>query len=157
MHTKGRFESPISQSIEWALTFKILLNISIGGTPIVLEADYDNEKSAEVGNSNSAPIFSDVRDHLLKVIDEVELMDELIDAALHANSTLIQVQQNTDMRKISAWVGIGAVPTMVAGIYGMNFDHMPELRWRYGYFIVVGFLVAVCATLFRLFRKNEWL
>lgn len=108
-------------------------------------------------NSNSAPLFSDVRDHLLKVIDEVELMDELIDAALHANSTLIQVQQNTDMRKISAWIGIGAVPTMVAGIYGMNFDHMPELRWRYGYFIVVGILVAVCATLFRLFRKNEWL
>jgi magnesium transporter len=108
-------------------------------------------------NTNSAPLFSDVRDHLLKVIDEVELMNELIDAALHANSSLIQVQQNTDMRKISAWVGIGAVPTMVAGIYGMNFDHMPELRWRYGYFIVVGLLVGVCATLFRVFRKNEWL
>lgn len=108
-------------------------------------------------NISSAPLFSDVRDHLLKVIEEVELMDELIDAALHANSSLIQVQQNTDMRKISAWVGIGAVPTMVAGIYGMNFDHMPELRWRYGYFIVVGLLVVVCGTLFRLFRKNEWL
>lgn len=108
-------------------------------------------------NTNSAPLFSDVRDHLLKVIEEVELMNELIDAALHANSSLIQVQQNTDMRKISAWVGIGAVPTMVAGIYGMNFDHMPELRWRYGYFIVVGLLVVVCGTLFRLFRKNEWL
>lgn len=108
-------------------------------------------------NINSAPLFSDVRDHLLKVIEEVELMGELIEAALHANSSLIQVQQNTDMRKISAWIGIGAVPTMVAGIYGMNFDHMPELRWRYGYFIVVGLLVAVCGTLFRLFRKNEWL
>ena len=108
-------------------------------------------------DANSTALFSDVRDHLLKVIDEVELMDELIDAALHANSSLIQVQQNTDMRKISAWVGIGAVPTMVAGIYGMNFDHMPELRWRYGYFIVVGLLVVVCGTLFRLFRKNEWL
>ena len=108
-------------------------------------------------NANLAPIFSDVRDHLLKVIDEVELMDELIDAALHANSSLIQVQQNADMRKISAWVGIGAVHTMVAGIYGMNFDHMPELRWRYGYFIVVGLLVTVCAMLFRTFRKNEWL
>lgn len=108
-------------------------------------------------NIESAPLFSDVRDHLLKVIDEVELMNELIDAALHANSALIQVQQNTDMRKISAWVGIGAVPTMVAGIYGMNFDNMPELRWRYGYLIVVGSLVFVCATLFRLFRKYEWL
>jgi magnesium transporter len=108
-------------------------------------------------NADAAPLFSDIRDHLLKVIDEVELMNELIDAALHANSSLIQVQQNTDMRKISAWVGIGAVPTMVAGIYGMNFDHMPELRWRYGYFIVVGLLVVICTTLFRLFRKYEWL
>lgn len=108
-------------------------------------------------NASLAPLFSDVRDHLLKVIDEVELMDELIETALHANSSLIQVQQNTDMRKISAWIGIGAVPTMVAGIYGMNFDHMPELRWRYGYFIVVGLLVVVCSTLFRLFRKNRWL
>lgn len=108
-------------------------------------------------SAESASLFSDIRDHLLKVIDEVELMNELIDAALHANSTLIQVQQNTDMRKISAWVGIGAVPTMVAGIYGMNFEHIPELRWRYGYFIVVGLLVVVSATLFRLFRKYEWL
>lgn len=105
----------------------------------------------------SAPLFSDVRDHLLKVIDEVEVMNELMDAALHANSSLIQLQQNTDMRKISAWVGIGGVTTMIAGIYGMNFDNMPELRWRYGYFVVLGLLGVVSATLFRLFRKYEWL
>jgi magnesium transporter len=80
-----------------------------------------------------------------------------MDAALHANLALIQVQQNADMRKISAYVGIGAVPTMIAGIYGMNFDNMPELQWEYGYFIVVGFLGVVSLVLFRLFRRNRWL
>ena len=105
----------------------------------------------------SASLFSDVRDHLLKVIDEVESMNELMNAALQANSALIQTQQNSDMRKISAYVGIGAVPTMVAGIYGMNFKYLPELEWRYGYFVVVGALVLVCGVLFRLFHKYNWL
>jgi len=125
--------------------------------PLVQPIEHLSAGKIAYFTTDSAALFSDVRDHLLKVIDEVELMNELIDTALHANSSLIQVQQNTDMRKISAWVGIGAVPTMVAGIYGMNFDHMPELRWRYGYFIVVGLLVVACSTLFRLFRKYEWL
>ncbi len=84
-------------------------------------------------------------------------MNELMNAALQANSALIQTQQNADMRKISAWVGIGAVPTMVAGIYGMNFKYLPELQWRYGYFVVVGALVLVCGVLFRLFHKYNWL
>ena len=104
-----------------------------------------------------APQFADVRDHLMKAIDDVNTMNDLMDAALHANLALIQVQQNVDMRKISAWVGIGAVPTMVAGIYGMNFEHLPELQWKYGYYIVLGALAAVSAGLFRLFRKNNWL
>lgn len=108
-------------------------------------------------NPDSAPNFSDVRDHLLKVVDEVEKLNELIDAALHANVALVQTQQNADMRKISAYVGIGAVPTMVAGIYGMNFKYLPELEWRYGYFIVLGALAVVSALLYRLFRKNDWL
>jgi magnesium transporter len=105
----------------------------------------------------SAILFSDVRDHLLKVIDEADALNELMDAALHANLALIQVQQNEDMRKISAYVGIGAVPTMIAGIYGMNFKHIPELEWRYGYFVVVASLGAVSLWLFRLFRRNKWL
>jgi magnesium transporter len=104
-----------------------------------------------------APLFADVRDHLMKVIDDVNTMSELMDAALDANLALIQVQQNADMRKISAWVGIGAVPTMVAGIYGMNFENLPELQWKYGYFVVLGVLVAVSGVLFRMFRKNDWL
>ena len=101
--------------------------------------------------------FADVRDHLLKVMDEIEFMNDLIDAALHANAALIQVNQNGDMRKISAWVGIGAVPTMVAGIYGMNFEHMPELGWKFGYPLVLVGLAVVCGQLFRTFRRNRWL
>ena len=103
------------------------------------------------------PQFSDVLDHLRRVIDEVEALNELMSAALQANLTLIQVQQNADMRRISAWVGIGAVPTMVAGIYGMNFKNIPELDWRYGYFVVLVILGMISAGLFKLFRKYRWL
>jgi magnesium transporter len=69
----------------------------------------------------------------------------------------ISVQQNDDMRKISAWVAIAAVPTMIAGIYGMNFEHMPELGWTYGYPIVVAVMLVICVGLFRLFKKSKWL
>jgi magnesium transporter len=61
------------------------------------------------------------------------------------------------MRKISAWVAIAAVPTMIAGIYGMNFDHMPELHWRYGYFTVIAFIAVVCFALYRRFKSVGWL
>jgi magnesium transporter len=67
------------------------------------------------------------------------------------------VQQNNDMRKISAWVAIAAVPTMVAGIYGMNFDNMPELHWHYGYFMVLGVMAVLCIGLYRAFRRSGWL
>ena len=61
------------------------------------------------------------------------------------------------MRKISAWVAIAAEPTMVAGIYGINFDNMPELHWKYGYFVVIAVIAAACSVLHRLFRRNGWL
>jgi magnesium transporter len=101
--------------------------------------------------------FSDVRDHLLKVIDELDALEKTMDAAMQANLALISVKQNEDMRKISAWVGIAAVPTMLAGVYGMNFDNMPELGTRFGYFVVVGVMATACLTLYRLFRRNDWL
>ena len=69
----------------------------------------------------------------------------------------VSVQQNDDMRKISAWVAIAAVPTMVAGIYGMNFDNMPELHWRFGYPLIAGAVLAVCIALYRSFKRNGWL
>jgi magnesium transporter len=67
------------------------------------------------------------------------------------------VRQNDDMRKISAWAAMAAVPTMVAGIYGMNFDHMPELHWLWSYPVVIGSLVVLEFLLFRLFKRRGWL
>jgi len=101
--------------------------------------------------------FSDIRDHLLRVLDQVDALDRIMDAALQANLSLISVKQNEDMRKISAWVGIAAVPTMIAGIYGMNFENMPELETRWGYFMIVGLMAVVSFGLYRSFRKNKWL
>ena len=102
-------------------------------------------------------LFRDVADHLLRVIDHVESYDRLLTDVLNAHLAQISVQQNSDMRKISAWVAIAAVPTMVAGIYGMNFDNMPELRWQYGYFAVLAIMAAICLSLYRAFRRSGWL
>ena len=77
--------------------------------------------------------FRDVNDHLMRARDQLEGLNDLLTSVLDANLTQISVRQNEDMRKISAWVAIAAVPTMIAGIYGMNFDEMPELHWELGY------------------------
>ena len=76
---------------------------------------------------------------------------------LQANLAQVGVRQNEDMRRITAWVAILAVPTAVAGIYGMNFEHMPELRWTYGYPAVLLVTLAICAVLYRRFRRSGWL
>ncbi|MEO9328186.1 magnesium and cobalt transport protein CorA [Gordonia sp. B21] len=99
----------------------------------------------------------DVSDHLTTVIDRVLEYDDLLNSLLHAGAAKVGIQQTTDMRKISAWVAIAAVPTMVAGIYGMNFEHMPELHHQWGYPLVLGILVAVCVALFVVFRRSHWL
>jgi len=83
--------------------------------------------------------------------------DSLLDAMLQVHLAQVSVRQNEDMRKISAWAAIAAVPTLVAGVYGMNFRHMPELSWTYGYPLVLGGMVVVCAVLYRLFRRSGWL
>jgi magnesium transporter len=101
--------------------------------------------------------FRDVQDHLLRIHQQVDGMHQLLSNLLQANLTQVTVRQNEDMRKISAWVAILAVPTGIAGIYGMNFDHMPELRWQYGYPAVLLVIVAICVLLYRRFRAAGWL
>ncbi len=99
----------------------------------------------------------DVDDHLLRVSEQVAGFDELLNALLDAQLARVSVQQNNDMRKISAWVAIAAVPTMIAAIYGMNFTHMPELHWLFGYPLTIGVMVVACWVLYRAFRKSGWL
>ena len=101
--------------------------------------------------------FADIDDDVRRVIDHVGTDRELLHSALEANLTQVGIRQNADMRKMSAWVAILAVPTMVAGIYGMNFENMPELRSRYGYFVVLGAIGAVCVFIWTRFRKAGWL
>jgi magnesium transporter len=101
--------------------------------------------------------FRDVNDHLLRAHDQLESYRDLLTSVLSANLALVTVRQNEDIRRISAIVAIVAVPTLMAGIYGMNFDHMPELGWRFGYPLVLAVMAAVCFALYRYFRRVGWL
>ncbi len=101
--------------------------------------------------------FRDVEDHLLRQADQLGTLRELIATTLTVNATQVSLRQNDDMRRISAWVAIAAVPTMIAGIYGMNFEHMPELAWSIGYPLVLAFMAIVCTLLYRAFRRSGWL
>ncbi len=107
--------------------------------------------------NEAAPFFRDVLDHCIRVQEQVESLDTLLSSAHDAQMARVSVQQNDDMRKISAWVAIAAVPTALAGIYGMNFDHMPELHWQYGYPLALLLMATVCVVLFRLFKQSGWL
>jgi magnesium transporter len=101
--------------------------------------------------------FRDVDDHLTTVAERVSAFDELLTTLVDATLAKITLQQNVDMRKITAWAGILAVPTAIAGIYGMNFDYMPELHLEYSYPAVIGAILAICLLLYRIFRRNGWL
>jgi magnesium transporter len=101
--------------------------------------------------------FRDVNDHLIRVRDQLDAMHDLLSSSLAANLAQVAVRQNDDVRKISAWVAIAAIPTAIAGIYGMNFDHMPELRWELGYPAVLLLILAICTMLYFRFRRSGWL
>lgn len=99
----------------------------------------------------------DVTDHHTTAAERVHDFDEALSALIGATLARIAVRQNTDMRKISALVALAAVPTMVAGIYGMNFEHMPELKQVWGYPAVLAVMITACSGLVVLFRRNGWL
>jgi magnesium transporter len=101
--------------------------------------------------------FRDVLDHLIRISSHVESQREVLNSVLQSNMAQVTVQQNSDMRKISAWVAILATPTMIAGVYGMNFEHMPELGWELGYPAVVAVMLTACFGLWRQFKKAGWL
>jgi len=107
--------------------------------------------------ADARPFFRDVADHTQRVADQIEQQDKLLTDILHANLAQVGVRQNEDMRRISAWVAIAAVPTMIAGIYGMNFTHMPELTWRYGYPMVLALMGGACTWMYRAFKRSDWL
>jgi magnesium transporter len=101
--------------------------------------------------------FRDVQDHALRTRDQVGGLDELLTSILQASLARTSLADNEDMRRISAWAGIIAVPTAIAGIYGMNFDFMPELHWRFGYPLALLLMALACWLLHRGFKRSGWL
>ena len=103
------------------------------------------------------PFFRDTADHLIQACEQASGLDSLITSVLQADLAHIQVQQNIDVRKISAWVALAAGPTMIAGIYGMNFHNIPELKYQYGYYVVLGVMAGLTGFIYRSFKRSGWL
>jgi magnesium transporter len=103
------------------------------------------------------PLFRDVSDHIRRVQEDIDSLREVLAFAFEASLMAGQAQQNAITRRLAAWAAILAVPTAVAGIYGMNFEHMPELKWAFGYYVVVGGILSVCTVLYLRFRHYGWL
>ena len=106
---------------------------------------------------DTRPYFRDVYDHVIRINEMVDALRELLTTALEANLSLIAVSQNEAMKKLAAWAAIIAVPTMIAGIYGMNFRHMPELDWSFGYPLVMAVTFGLCGVLYFGFKRSGWL
>jgi len=112
----------------------------------------------------SRPYFRDVQDHALRAAELIEAADALLTGVMQADlaqvtveQNRVTVQQNSDMRKISAWAAIALVPTAITGLYGMNFDNIPALHTRFGFWVVLAGIGVVCLALYRAFRRNLWL
>lgn len=103
------------------------------------------------------PYFRDVHDHLQRVLSRLELVRDLLTDALNANLAQVSVRQNNDMRTISAWAALIAAPTLLAGVWGMNFTHMPELDWVVGYPVAIGSMLLAVALLWRQFKRSGWI
>jgi magnesium transporter len=101
--------------------------------------------------------FRDISDHLMRLNQTIESVRDTISTAISVNLSMINLQESENMKRLAAYAALIAVPTLVAGIYGMNFDHMPELRWRYGYAVAMGIMAAIDIYLFYRFRKAKWL
>jgi magnesium transporter len=125
--------------------------------PLVMPLERLAKGGYDVVTDELRNYFRDVHDHLLRVQQEIAGYRDLLSSVLQANLAQLSVRQNVQMRKISAWVAILAVPTLVAGLYGMNFQYMPGLAWHYGYFLVNAAVLAVCGTLYWRFRRSGWL
>jgi len=108
-------------------------------------------------DEETRPYFRDVYDHAVRINEMVDNARELLSAALEANLSLISISQNDVSKRFAGWAAIIGVPTMIAGIYGMNFDSMPELQWSYGYPIVLGLIIGMCGLMFYFFRRSGWL
>ena len=108
-------------------------------------------------DANIYPFMRDLLDHIRRLVYRVEGLRDTLTSVIETSGLLEQQRQGAITRQLAAWAAILAVPTAIAGIYGMNFDHMPELRWEYGYFVIVGVMATICLSLYIRFKRAKWL
>jgi magnesium transporter len=137
------------------------LRRSVQPAPMVMQRLVDGAVNSEGSlrhiNQHLVTYLRDVADHAQRSAENLTTIEELLWGAVQANLALVAKQQNDDMRRLAAGAAIFAVLTLIVGVYGMNFDHMPELHWKYGYFIVLGLMFLISVGLYKAFRKAGWL
>jgi len=111
----------------------------------------------ELIDESTRPYFRDVHDHAVRINDMIDTLSQLMSTALEANLALISVSQNEDTKRLAAWAAIIAVPTLLAGLWGMNFTYMPELHWKFGYPVVLSVMGGACFMLYKAFKRSKWL
>ena len=134
-----------------------LLQVKRAVSPLVDVCNQLTRFDLDLIPENTKPYFRDVYDHVVRINEMVDTLRELLTAALEAHLSMVTVAQNDVTKQLAAWAAIIAVPTMVAGVYGMNFQFMPELHWLWGYPLVIALLVVACGLLYRRFKQAGWL
>jgi magnesium transporter len=151
-------EKPTRQTTEDIYQLKReLLDVKRAVSPLIDMANRLMRFDITLISEETQPYFRDIYDHAIRINEMVDHARELLNTALEANFSLISISQSEVSKKFAGWAAIIAVPTMVAGYYGMNFKFMPELEWHYGYPAVVLFTVSLCVLIFFLFRRSGWL
>ena len=136
---------------------RVLLRLKRAVSPLSDICNRLTRYDSSLIDADSRPYFRDVYDHVIRINETVDTLRELLTGALEANLSLISVQQNEVTKKLASWAAILAVPTMVAGIYGMNFEFMPELKWHLGYPLMLVVTLGICVLLYRRFKQADWL
>lgn len=134
-----------------------LLAIKQAVTPLIEVSAHLTRMSSNLIPLDTRPYFQDVHDHVIRIADLIDNLQQLSHTALESYLALISVTQNDDTKRLAAWAAILAVPTMIAGLYGMNFKYMPETEWAFGYPVALGVMFITCVLLYRWFRKVNWL
>lgn len=134
-----------------------LLSLKQAITPLMDVSSHLLRMNSELINQDTRPYFQDVHDHAIRIADLIDNLQQLSHIALESNLALISVAQNDDTKRLAAWAAILAVPTLIAGLYGMNFKFMPETEWYFGYPFAITLMFSACVLLYRRFRKVGWL
>jgi len=151
-------ERPSRETTEQIYMLKrALLEVSRAVTPLVDVCNRLMRFDIKCISPQTRPYFRDVYDHVVRTNDMINNIQELLKTALEANFSLISIAQSDVSKKFAGWAAIIAIPTMVAGFYGMNFKNIPEAEWEYGFYAVLLLTIGACVTLYLIFKKSGWL